>query len=63
MRTIPALAAILIAAHVSATSSARLSAAAETKSVLPFIENDYPSALAQARAKKLPIFAEAWAPW
>jgi len=31
--------------------------------VLPFIEDDYPKALAEARAKKLPIFAEAWAPW
>jgi len=33
------------------------------KPVLPFIENDYPLAVSQARAKKLPIFAEAWAPW
>ncbi|HKA37632.1 MAG TPA: hypothetical protein VKH43_12485 [Thermoanaerobaculia bacterium] len=31
--------------------------------VVPFIEDDYPGALAQARAKKLPIFVEAWAPW
>lgn len=31
--------------------------------VLPFIEDDYPRALAEARAKKLPIFVEAWAPW
>jgi len=35
----------------------------ETRSVLPFIADDYPSALAQARARKLPIFVEAWAPW
>jgi len=33
------------------------------RSVLPWIEDDYPRALAEARAKKLPIFAEAWAPW
>jgi hypothetical protein len=33
------------------------------KPVLPFIEDDYPRALAEARAKKLPIFVEAWAPW
>jgi tetratricopeptide (TPR) repeat protein len=31
--------------------------------VLPWIEDDYPKALAQARARKVPIFAEAWAPW
>jgi hypothetical protein len=30
---------------------------------VPFIADDYPGALAQARAKKLPIFVEAWAPW
>ncbi len=33
------------------------------KPALPFIEDDYPRALAEARAKKLPIFVEAWAPW
>ena len=30
---------------------------------LPFLEDDYPKALAEARSKKLPIFVEAWAPW
>jgi hypothetical protein len=30
---------------------------------VPFISDDYPSAVAQARAKKIPIFVEAWAPW
>ena len=30
---------------------------------LPFIENDYQKALAQARAKNVPLFVEAWAPW
>lgn len=38
-------------------------AAPAPKSVLPWIDDDYDRALAQARAKKLPIFAEAWAPW
>jgi tetratricopeptide (TPR) repeat protein len=31
--------------------------------VLPFIENDYPRALAEARARHLPLFIDAWAPW
>jgi len=31
--------------------------------VVPFIQDDYPKALAQARARKLPLFIEAWAPW
>jgi hypothetical protein len=38
-------------------------AAPAPKSALPWIDDDYDRALAQARAKKLPIFAEAWAPW
>ncbi len=33
------------------------------KDVLPFIDNDYPKALARAKAKNVPIFADAWAPW
>jgi hypothetical protein len=31
--------------------------------VLPWVEDDYSKALAQARAKNVPIFVEAWAPW
>ena len=38
-------------------------ASAEPRFAVPFIADDYPGALAQARAKKLPIFVEAWAPW
>ena len=30
---------------------------------LPFVEDDYAKALAEARARKLPLFIEAWAPW
>lgn len=30
---------------------------------LPFIDDDYPHALAEARARGVPIFAENWAPW
>jgi hypothetical protein len=33
------------------------------KEVLPFVENDYAKAVAQAKAKKTPIFVDAWAPW
>ena len=31
--------------------------------VLPFIADDYPKAREAARARKVPIFIEAWAPW
>lgn len=30
---------------------------------LPFLEDDYSAALAQAKKKNVPIFIEAWAPW
>ena len=30
---------------------------------LPFIEDDYARALADARAHELPLFVEVWAPW
>jgi len=30
---------------------------------LPFIENDFPQAVALAREKNLPLFVEVWAPW
>ena len=30
---------------------------------VPFVENDYAKVLADARARKVPIFIEAWAPW
>jgi hypothetical protein len=37
--------------------------AAVPRGELPFIADDYPKALAAARAEKKPIFLEAWAPW
>jgi hypothetical protein len=54
-------ASVLAAAGLSAALLAHPAPA--KKSALPFIEDDYPRALAEARAKKLPIFVEAWAPW
>jgi len=30
---------------------------------VPFVEDDYAKALADGRARKLPIFVEVWAPW
>ncbi len=35
----------------------------EVEKALPFIADDYPKALAEARAQRLPLFIEAWAPW
>jgi hypothetical protein len=52
-----AVAGIALLALTSATSRA------PAKMALPFIENDYAKALVQARARHVPIFVEAWAPW
>ena len=52
-----ALAGIALLALTSASSHA------PAKMVLPFIDDDYAKALAQARARHVPIFVEAWAPW
>ena len=51
---------VLLAASVSA---ARAGAPASAKPAVPFIEDDYPRALEQARSRNLPIFVENWAPW
>ncbi|HET9792928.1 MAG TPA: hypothetical protein VFS34_00590 [Thermoanaerobaculia bacterium] len=58
MRYFPA-AALLALAVVRPAGAA----ASEPKGALPFIENDYARALSEARSRKLPIFADAWAPW
>ncbi|HKB70534.1 MAG TPA: hypothetical protein VKH46_06780 [Thermoanaerobaculia bacterium] len=57
MKVFPVVAVLALAAAPLAAANA------EPKAALPFIENDYGKALSQARAKKLPIFADAWAPW
>ena len=36
---------------------------AMAKEVLPFINNDYSKALAEAKRKHVPMFVDAWAPW
>jgi hypothetical protein len=57
----PLLLALAAAPGVSLAASAPKAAA--TREVLPFIEDDWPKALSEARAKNVPIFIEAWAPW
>ena len=38
-------------------------AAAPLRRVLPFIADDYARGIAEARARKLPLFIDSWAPW
>jgi hypothetical protein len=45
----------LLAANLALTPVAR--------AALPFIEDDYSRAVKDARARHVPIFLEAWAPW
>ncbi len=74
MRPYPlAVSSLLLACVLAVPSAAPARAAAGSKParktaagprmVLPFIQDDYTRALAEARARKLPLFIEAWAPW
>lgn len=38
-------------------------AATQPAMVMPWIEDDYARAITEAKARKLPIFVESWAPW
>ena len=49
----PLLALALLVASIAGSASASL----------PFVENDYSTAMARAKAKNVPVFVEAWAPW
>jgi hypothetical protein len=65
----PRVAAVLVALAALAAPGAAPAAtpAARTigarRAVLPFVADDYTKAVAEARARKLPLFIEAWAPW
>jgi hypothetical protein len=37
--------------------------APSSERVLPFLDDDYAGALAEARTRDVPLFIEAWAPW
>ncbi|WP_163779106.1 thioredoxin family protein [Myxococcus vastator] len=52
-----------LVACTAANTNAPGSDAAHAKGPLPFIEDDYARALAEAQAKGLPLFVDVWAPW
>jgi thiol-disulfide isomerase/thioredoxin len=65
---VAALLAALAACSKPSGNTAAPSAAAPVDGApvgagLPFIENDYPRALSEARARGVPIFIDAWATW
>jgi hypothetical protein len=51
---------LLASAPVGGTAAAAPEARGK---VVPFIQDDYARAVSEAKAKKLPLFIEAWAPW
>ena len=53
----------ILAAHPAKAAQARQNLAETKSEVLPFIADDYARALAEARARKVPLFVESWAPW
>ena len=59
---LPALPTVAAPGAVPATTTTGRTAEAP-RSVLPFIADDYTRAVAEARARKVPLFIEAWAPW
>jgi hypothetical protein len=61
------LALLLAALPASAAPAKSAGKARPTASTwhpaVPFIEDDFGRALALAKARKLPVFIEGWAPW
>ena len=48
---------------LSAAASPAAPSSAAPKAALPWIENDYARAMAEAKRRGVPVFVEAWAPW
>jgi hypothetical protein len=40
-----------------------LTLAPAARAALPFVEDDYSTAMARAKTAHVPLFVEAWAPW
>jgi hypothetical protein len=56
-------AVLLFSTALSAVAAASGAAGLARSTRLPFIEDDYTRAVAEARSRGVPIFVEAWAPW
>ncbi len=49
--------------HPGSSTAAGRSVETHNKAILPFIADDYATALAEAKRRDLPLFVENWAPW
>ena len=54
---------LVVALAAAAPASRPAPPRAALPMVVPFIQDDYARALADARARGVPLFIEAWAPW
>jgi hypothetical protein len=61
LTVLPLFACATAASHSAAPAPASVPTPAPF--ALPFIENDYPKALSEAKRRQLPIFVEAWVPY
>lgn len=57
------LLSLALAAVAPGPASGLTSAPAPRASSLPWVVDDWPRALSLAKARKVPIFVENWAPW
>jgi hypothetical protein len=57
------LAALPAVGGVCSAARAATPAHAAAGFALPWIADDYTKAVAEARARRVPLFIEAWAPW
>lgn len=62
MRRLSALGSLALTSILMLHGNAR-AASAPSPNGVSFIHDDYPAALQQARAAKLPLFAKIWSPW
>ncbi len=62
---VPALVASLAggAAPARAVPTRSAGSTSAAASILPWIADDYPRAVARAKERRIPIFVESWAPW
>jgi hypothetical protein len=64
----PYLSSLLIVGLLACTASRTSTvseppAAQHARAPLPFIEDDYARAVAEAKSRGLPLFVDTWAPW
>jgi hypothetical protein len=63
MRSSTALALVALAGCSSQRAALAPSEAPAHSAALPFIADDYPRAVTEAKARGVPIFVDSWAPW